>query len=90
MLLSICFLFIISCINIYIVNSPRFRNLVYHTILCIESENVLTIVNVALTFIIVFEVIIVLIMGIVVGVQLWRVAKCGTNQKEKKNGLIDV
>jgi hypothetical protein len=64
--------------------------LVYHTILCIESENVLTIVNVALTFIIVFEVVIVLIMGVVVGVQLWKVVKCGTNQKEKKNGLIDV
>ena len=89
-LLSICFLFIISCINIYIVNSPRFRNLVYHTILCIESENVLTIVNVALTFIIVFEVVIVLIMGVVIGVQLWKVVKCGTNQKEKKNGLIGV
>ena len=89
-LLSICFLFIISCINIYIVNSSKLRNLIYYKILCIENENVVTIANVALTFLISFEVIIVLIMGVVVGVQLWKVVKCGTNRKEKKNSLIHV
>ena len=49
-----------------------------------------TIVNVALTVLILFEVVIVFSIGVVVGLQLRSVVKCGRNWKETQNGLIGV